>query len=126
MSKKTNQAKQAAGRKKVHKPKRDRRRRNPALGLIPDNLPISPGLFGSEFDRLYALARGAVALLELFSERPFRVPEPKPAIQCSVCDGTCLCHHIGALGGIPCPDDCPNRGKKLDGCHKCDCVGAPA
>jgi hypothetical protein len=36
------------------------------------------------------------------------------------CGGRCLCHHIGALGGVSCPSECPMSGKRFDGCHRCD------
>ena len=48
----------------------------------------------------------------------------KPAeLECAGCEGTCLCHHLGApVGGVACPPECPNYGKRFDGCHKCDCA----
>lgn len=39
-----------------------------------------------------------------------------------VCKGECLCHTGVQLAGVPCPADCPNYGKYLDGCHRCDCT----
>lgn len=41
-----------------------------------------------------------------------------------ICDGKCLCHSGVQLAGIPCPADCPNQGKRFDGCHRCDCTPA--
>lgn len=39
-----------------------------------------------------------------------------------VCEGECLCHTGLQIAGVPCPPDCPNHGKVLDGCHRCDCA----
>ncbi len=36
------------------------------------------------------------------------------------CGGSCLCHVLAQLGGVPCPRDCPNFGNHFDGCHACD------
>jgi hypothetical protein len=38
-----------------------------------------------------------------------------------VCKGDCLCHTGMQIAGVPCPPECPNAGKFLDGCHRCDC-----
>lgn len=35
----------------------------------------------------------------------------------TTCDGNCM-----QLTGVACPTSCKNFGKRLDGCHVCDCV----
>lgn len=37
------------------------------------------------------------------------------------CAGSCPCHTGVQITGVPCPPDCPNYGKRFDGCHRCDC-----
>jgi hypothetical protein len=70
-----------------------------------------------------ALGSGALAKLVTVFGFQHIADKTKPE-ECAACQGNCLCHHIGALGGVPCPSDCKYLGTRLDGCHRCDCQGA--
>jgi hypothetical protein len=87
------------------------RRRNPAYQLPPEDLGR---FFGG-------VLRGLFPDAKLINSGTLVRPEGLKAPECAACDGTCLCHHVGALGGVDCPMDCPNYGNHLDGCHRCDC-----
>lgn len=36
------------------------------------------------------------------------------------CEGKCLCHLVGVIGGESCPPTCIHHVNHLDGCHRCD------
>ena len=114
--KKGDRRKQAKAKNKATKPRR-KQRRNPIYGKGPmqfdDDLLVA-GLAGFIGGMTAYLSRSPIKPLD-------HGPYPKLE-ECPACDGTCLCHHVGPLGGVPCPPDCPSIGTRLDGCHRCDCA----
>lgn len=92
-------------------------RKNPPI----TDAALMQGVVDAALGFMFVEALRKSGLREAVLEHLFPNTEAHPEL--CVCKGECACHHGLQIAGVPCPPECPNHGKRFDGCHRCDCTG---